>query len=152
MEIIIKKQDFLYSDDTILKLKKKEIHIVCPAIIKISYAVDLLINHLNVSYSEFNKYCEAVNAQGDPGCLYPKYSITLFPIPLTTKTMEECINEVMKANEQYFKTSEMIIAFDNDYNYNNKEELKHIFKDEIEKYILKNNTTEIHLKKCYFIM
>lgn len=152
MEIIEKKQDFLFSEGTILKLKTKEIHIVCPAIFKISHAADLLINHLNVSYSEFNKYCDAVNTNGDPGCLYPKYTITLFPVPLSAKTMEECINEVMKANEQYFKTSEMIIAFDHDYNYNSKEELKQIFKNEIDKYILKNNTTDLHLKKCYFIM
>lgn len=104
--------DDLFSDDVIVKLKTQKLHVIVLAVAEYSLCEKYLNQYLKMGMHELSRYCDAVNKLVDPGCLYPKFSVTLFPSKENKMDIKKCVIEMMKAQENYFKTPEMLLAFD----------------------------------------
>lgn len=103
----------LYSNEILSGIKTNKIHIVCPARYKNAIGSTLLSVHLNLTVYDIKHFCDSVNTKIEAGCLYPKHSITLVPIN-ETLNVAQCAQDILVANEKYFKTHQIIFAFDRD--------------------------------------
>jgi hypothetical protein len=135
----------LFSKEIIDKINSKKMHLVCPAKFKDSYCMEYLVGHLGMSIYDVETFCAAVNGKKEPGCLYPKYTVTLFPTEESNANILTSVLDTIKAQEQYFKTSEMLLAFDeSSSNYYNEVRLE--FDTEFKKL-----GDEINLKILYYV-
>jgi len=107
-----------FSKDKMNLFLDKKLHVVCPAIKTNSYAVHFL-TQAGMTVANLSYYCDKVNLFHDPGCLYPDYCFTLFPVydkvydkNEIRSNLKKYFIEVFKSNEDYFKTEIMMIAFD----------------------------------------
>ncbi len=103
----------LYSNEMLLAIKTNKIHIVCPALYKNAICSKLLSVYLNRNVYDVKHFCDAVNSKIEAGCLYPSHSITLIPIS-ETLNVAKCAQDILLANEKYFKTDQIIFAFDSE--------------------------------------
>ena len=134
----------LFSEEVILKLKTQKLHVVVLAVAEDSLCAKYLNQYLKMGMHELSRYCDAVNENVDPGCLYPKFTFTLFPTKEHKVDVKKCVIEMMKAQENYFKTPEMLLAFDEtaaDFLL----EVKQILESE-----LKQTSDNLSLKTVYY--
>jgi hypothetical protein len=110
--IIVSKPSFKIFTEDLLLLKTEKIHIVCPALIKASYCMYYLADSMRMNINDVIKLCERVEAAKEPGCLYPRFNFTIFPTHASGADLMASMEEVMVAQEQYFKTDKMLFAFD----------------------------------------
>lgn len=94
------------------RLIAAKIHIVCTANIHESSSLNFIAKYLDISPSQLTGFCKLVNQKKDPGCLYPKYTLTLFPEENSDADLSKCVEETLIANETYFQSEEMYYIFD----------------------------------------
>ena len=105
------------SDDSINLLNSSKLHIVCSAK-KVGGLANTLLTKLGESQLNIDRYCDMVNSKYEPGCLFPKHTITLFPVLRQDKqlTMQQDLRkffgDTFEAQEKYFKSNKMIFCFD----------------------------------------
>lgn len=105
------------SDDSINLLNSSKLHIICSAK-KAKGLANTLLTKLGESQFSIDRYCDMVNSKYEPGCLFPKHTITLFPVLRQDKqlTMQQDLRkffgDTFEAQEKYFKSNEMIFCFD----------------------------------------
>lgn len=146
--IIENYHELLFSEKGDLKnLKSKTLHIVCPAINKNSFALNYLAEHLQMNLTDVVRLFDLVNSKKEPGCLYPLYTFTLIPEHQTNENLDFYMEEVMKAQEQYFKTETMLFAFDIG-SWPDMEWVKNALQNKINEWVNAGRIT--HLKRCYF--
>jgi len=119
MKIENLKEEDLFKEDLLVKLKTKKSHLICPAKFKDSYCTNYLVGHLGMSVYDVEKFCNAVNREKDPGCLYPMHTVTLFPV-VDGLDINKCLESVWKAQMDYFKCPEIVVVFDKHEKLNNK--------------------------------
>jgi len=105
------------SEDSFNLLNSNNLHLICTANKKNSFANQLL-SKLGESQIHIDKYCDMVNSKYEPGCLFPKYTLTLFPIcnqesiiPID-QSLRKFFADSFEAQEKYFKSKTMIFCFD----------------------------------------
>jgi len=116
MQIQIYPSVLLNSDEELSKLSQQQLHIICPALKKGHYCMRYL-TAIGMAIDKVTEFCDIVNVKQDPGCLYPKYSFTIFPAykEQTHDQLRKYFKEVIKAQSDYFKQiPEMLFAFDKD--------------------------------------
>ena len=111
-------EEAIFTEDLLFKLKTKKLHLICPAKFKDSYCTEYLVNYLGMSVYDVERFCNAVNQAKDPGCLYPMHTITLFPVA-EGLNFNMCLESVWKAQTDYFKCPEILVAFDKNEKLNN---------------------------------
>ena len=105
------------SDDSINLLNSSKLHIICSAK-KVGGLANTLLTKLGESQLNIDRYCDMVNSKYEPGCLFPKHTITLFPVLIQDKqlTMQQDLRkffgDTFEAQEKYFKSNKMIFCFD----------------------------------------
>ena len=105
------------SDDSINLLNSSKLHIICSAK-KVGGLANTLLTKLGESQLNIDRYCDMVNSKYEPGCLFPKHTITLFPVLRQDKqlTMQQDLRkffgDTFEAQEKYFKSNNMIFCFD----------------------------------------
>jgi hypothetical protein len=105
------------SDDSINLLNSSKLHIICSAK-KVGGLANTLLTKLGESQLNINRYCDMVNSKYEPGCLFPKHTLTLFPVLRQDKqlTMQQDLRkffgDTFEAQEKYFKSNKMIFCFD----------------------------------------
>ena len=105
------------SDDSINLLNSSKLHIICSAK-KVGGLTNTLLTKLGESQLNIDRYCDMVNSKYEPGCLFPKHTITLFPVLRQDKqlTMQQDLRkffgDTFEAQEKYFKSNKMIFCFD----------------------------------------
>ena len=105
------------SDDSINLLNASKLHIICSAK-KVGGLANTLLTKLGESQLNIDRYCDMVNSKYEPGCLFPKHTITLFPVLRQDKqlTMQQDLRkffgDTFEAQEKYFKSNNMIFCFD----------------------------------------
>ena len=105
------------SDDSINLLNSSKLHIICSAK-KVGGLANTLLTKLGESQLNIDRYCDMVNSKYEPGCLFPKHTITLFPVLRQDKhlTMQQdlrkFVGDTFEAQEKYFKSNKMIFCFD----------------------------------------
>ena len=105
------------SDDSINLLNSSKLHIICSAK-KVGGLANTLLTKLGESQLNIDRYCDMVNSKYEPGCLFPKHTITLFPVLRQDKqlTMQQDLRkffgDTFEAQEKYFKSNKMIFCFD----------------------------------------
>ena len=145
--IFVTKPPFKIFTDEVLGLKSKSTHIVSPAIPNDSYAKKYLVDFMGMPLNQLSRHCLSVENANEPGCLYPDYFFTLFPTYSTKVNLDFCLEETMKAQEQYFKTETMVFAFDKG-SWPDLELVKNALQNKINEWVNANRIT--HLKACYF--
>lgn len=140
-----------FSEDKMNLFIEKKLHTVCPAIKTNSYTVHFLTN-AGMSSANLNYFCDKVNLFHDPGCLFPDYCFTLFPVHDKVydkneirPNLKKYFIEVLKSNEEYFKTEEMMIAFDP------KSWPMFEVREVLEELISEKESEINHLKTIYFL-
>ena len=138
----------LFSENGDLKnLKNKSLHIVCPAIKKYSNALKYLGEYLQMNLTDVVRLFDLVNSKKEPGCLYPLYTFTLIPSHQENENLDFYMEEIMKAQEQYFKTESMLFAIDAE-SWPDIELIKNVLQQKIDEW---NNMGKLkYLKSCYF--
>jgi hypothetical protein len=145
-KIIVTPPPFGLFTDELPLLKMKKIHVVCPALIKASNCMYYLADCLRMAIPDVIRLIERVEQAKEPGCLYPSYTFTIFPTHASGADLRECMNETIKANEDYFKTDSMLFAFDpGAWPY--MQEVKDVLQDTINRWVLEGRMT--HLRNCY---
>ena len=105
------------SDDSINLLNSSKLHIICSAK-KGGGLANTLLTKLGEPQLNIDRYCDMVNSKYEPGCLFPKHTITLFPVLRQDKqlTMQQDLRkffgDTFEAQEKYFKSNKMIFCFD----------------------------------------
>ena len=105
------------SDDSINLLNSSKLHIVCSAK-KVGGLANTLLTKLGESQLNIDRYCDMVNSKYEPGCLFPKHTITLFPVLRQDKQLSmqqdlrKFFGDTFEAQEKYFKSNKMIFCFD----------------------------------------
>lgn len=105
------------SDDSINLLNSSKLHIICSAK-KVGGLANTLLTKLGESQLNIDRYCDMVNSKYEPGCLFPKHTITLFPVLRQDKQMtmqqdlRKFFGDTFEAQEKYFKSNKMIFCFD----------------------------------------
>lgn len=105
------------SDDSINLLNSSKLHIICSAK-KVGGLANTLLTKLGESQLNIDRYCDMVNSKYEPGCLFPKHTITLFPVlrqdrQLTKhQDLRKFFGDTFEAQEKYFKSNKMIFCFD----------------------------------------
>ena len=105
------------SDDSINLLNSSKLHIICSAK-KVGGLANTLLTKLGESQLNIDRYCDMVNSKYEPGCLFPKHTLTLFPVLRQDKqlTMQQDLRkffgDTFEAQEKYFKSNKMIFCFD----------------------------------------
>lgn len=105
------------SDDSINLLNSSKLHIICSAK-KVGGLANTLLTKLGESQLNIDRYCDMVNSKYEPGCLFPKHTITLFPVlrqdrQLTKQQdLRKFFGDTFEAQEKYFKSNKMIFCFD----------------------------------------
>lgn len=105
------------SDDSINLLNSSKLHIVCSAK-KVGGLANTLLTKLGESQLNIDRYCDMVNSKYEPGCLFPKHTLTLFPILRQDKQLSmqqdlrKFFGDTFEAQEKYFKSNKMIFCFD----------------------------------------
>ena len=90
---------------------------------------------------------DLVNSKKEPGCLYPLYTFTLIPEHQNEENLGFYMEETMKAQEHYFKTETMLLAFDKG-SWPDMDWIKNVLQNKINEWV---NAGKInHLKRCYF--
>jgi hypothetical protein len=98
--------------EIIKRLIASKVHVVCTANINESSSLNFIAKYLDISPSQLTGFCKLVNEKKDPGCLYPKYTLTLFPEENSGADLSKCVEETLNANETYFQSEEMYYIFD----------------------------------------
>jgi hypothetical protein len=139
--------DTIFSETGDIKnLKNKNLHIVCPAIKKNSFALNYLAEHLQMKLTDVVRLIDMVNDKKEPGCLYPLYTFTLMPEHQAQENLDFYFEEIMKAQEQYFKTETMLFAFDKE-SWPDMHLVKNTLQNKINEWVNANRVK--HLKSCY---
>lgn len=105
------------SDDSINLLNSSKLHIICSAK-KVGGLANTLLTKLGESQLNIDRYCDMVNSKYEPGCLFPKHTITLFPVLRQDKQLSmqqdlrKFFGDTFEAQEKYFKSNKMIFCFD----------------------------------------
>ena len=105
------------SDDSINLLNSSKLHIICSAK-KVGGLANTLLTKLGESQLNIDRYCDMVNSKYEPGCLFPKHTLTLFTVLRQDKqlTMQQDLRkffgDTFEAQEKYFKSNKMIFCFD----------------------------------------
>lgn len=105
------------SDDSINLLNSSKLHIICSAK-KVGGLANTLLTKLGESQLNIDRYCDMVNSKYEPGCLFPKHTLTLFPILRQDKQLSmqqdlrKFFGDTFEAQEKYFKSNKMIFCFD----------------------------------------
>ena len=105
------------SDDSINLLNSSKLHIICSAK-KVGGLANTLLTKLGESQLNINRYCDMVNSKYEPGCLFPKHTLTLFPVLRQDKQLSmqqdlrKFFGDTFEAQEKYFKSNKMIFCFD----------------------------------------
>jgi hypothetical protein len=77
-----------------------------------------LLTKLGESQLNIDRYCDMVNSNYEPGCLFPKHTLTLFPVLRQDKQLSmqqdlrKFFGDTFEAQEKYFKSNKMIFCFD----------------------------------------
>ena len=138
----------LFSEKGDLKnLKSKNLHIVCPAIKKNSFALNYLAEHIKMKLTDVVRLFDMVNSKKEPGCLYPLYTFTLIPAHQNDENLDFYMEELMKAQEQYFKTETMLFAMDKE-SWPDMEVVKSALQNKINEWLADRRIN--YLKHCYF--
>ena len=145
--IIVTQPPFKIFTEDLLLLKTEQIHIVCPALIKGSYCMYYLAECLRMNINDVIKLCERVESAKEPGCLYPRFKFTIFPTHASGADLMKSMEEVMVAQEQYFKTDKMLFAFDKG-SWPDLEVVKNALQHKINEWEAAGKLK--HLKTCYF--
>ena len=105
------------SDDSINLLNSSKLHIICSAK-KVGGLANTLLTKLGESQLNIDRYCDMVNSKYEPGCLFPKHTLTLFPVLRQDKQLSmqqdlrKFFGDTFEAQEKYFKSNKMIFCFD----------------------------------------
>ena len=105
------------SDDSINLLNSSKLHIICSAK-KVGGFANTLLTKLGESQLNIDRYCDMVNSKYEPGCLFPKHTLTLFPVLRQDKQLSmqqdlrKFFGDTFEAQEKYFKSNKMIFCFD----------------------------------------
>jgi hypothetical protein len=77
-----------------------------------------LLTKLGESQLNIDRYCDMVNSKYEPGCLFPKHTLTLFPVLRQDKQLSmqqdlrKFFGDTFEAQEKYFKSNKMIFCYD----------------------------------------
>lgn len=107
----------LINGNYIKLLNSKNLHVICTAQ-KIKGYCNTFLSSLGEPQNKIDTYCDTVNSKYEPGCLFPKYTLTLFP--LFKESRAESIREdlykffgdTFLAQNKYFKSEKMLFCFD----------------------------------------
>jgi hypothetical protein len=105
------------SDDSINLLNSSKLHIICSAK-KVGGLANTLLTKLGESQLNIDRYCDMVNSKYEPGCLFPKHTLTLFPVLRQDKQLSmqqdlrKFFGDTFEAQEKYFKSNKMIFCYD----------------------------------------
>jgi hypothetical protein len=101
-------------------LRKGKIHIVCVAVNALTFFNAIAVQSLGISSELATLWCKEVNEKNETGTLYPKFNITLIPVPNyenrndwdNETIMIKHIKDAFLANSKYIKSSEIIFALE----------------------------------------
>ena len=105
------------SDDSINLLNSSKLHIIFSAK-KVGGLANTLLTKLGESQLNIDRYCDMVNSKYEPGCLFPKHTLTLFPVLRQDKQLSmqqdlrKFFGDTFEAQEKYLKSNKMILCFD----------------------------------------
>lgn len=105
------------SEANLTALKASKLHVVCTASLENSFC-NAFFSSVGESAPNIKRFCDTVNTKYEPGCLFPKYTLTLFPLFRADRESTEevdlrkFIQDVFLAQVKYFKSNAMLFCFD----------------------------------------
>lgn len=105
------------SEANLTTFKASKLHVVCTANLENSFC-DTFLSSVGESAPSIKRFCDTVNTKYEPGCLFPKYTLTLFPLfradsaSTAEVDLRKFIQDVFLAQVKYFKSSAMLFCFD----------------------------------------
>lgn len=105
------------SEANLTAFKASKLHVVCTANVKNSFC-NTFLSSVGESAPSIKRFCDTVNTKYEPGCLFPKYSLTLFPLFRADRAstaevdLRKFIQDVFLAQVKYFKSNAMLFCFD----------------------------------------
>ena len=98
-------------------LKTSKLHVVCTANNEDSFC-NTFLTSVGETDQSIKGFCNTVNSKYEPGCLFPRHTLTLFPLfrPDRANTGEadlrKFIQDVFLAQVKYFKSPSILFCFD----------------------------------------
>ena len=140
-------------------LKNGKTHIVFLAVNGLTFFNALSVDNTleetekEISSEQATRLCNVVNEKNETGTLYPKLNITILPLTRyenredwdNEDSMKKNINDAFKANSLYIKSKEMIFAFENRFDFNNKLAVKML------EQVAREYSDNDILKKIYYV-
>ncbi len=105
------------NEANLMALKTSKLHVVCTANLENSFC-NTFLSSVGETAPNIKRFCDTVNEKYEPGCLFPKYTLTLFPVfkPARDSTAEvdlrRFIQDVFLAQIKYFKSNAILFCFD----------------------------------------
>lgn len=105
------------SEANLTALKASKLHVVCTANLENSFC-NAFLSSVGESAPSIKRFCDTVNTKYEPGCLFPKYTLTLFPLFRADRAstaegdLRKFIQDVFLAQVKYFKSNAMLFCFD----------------------------------------
>jgi len=105
------------SDANLTALKTSKLHVVCSANSENSFC-NTFLSSVGETAPSIKRFCDTVNTKYEPGCLFPRHTLTLFPLFRSDRASTEeldlrkFIQDVFLAQDKYFKSNAMLFCFD----------------------------------------
>ena len=105
------------SEANLTAFKASKLHVVCTANVENSFC-NTFLSSVGESAPSIKRFCDTVNTKYEPGCLFPKYTLTLFPLFRADRAstaevdLRKFIQDVFLAQVKYFKSNAMLFCFD----------------------------------------
>jgi hypothetical protein len=105
------------SEANLTAFKASKLHVVCTANVENSFC-NTFLSSVGESAPSIKRFCDTVNTKYEPGCLFPKYTLTLFPLFRADRAstaevdLRKFIQDVFLAQVKYFKSNTMLFCFD----------------------------------------
>ena len=126
-------------------LKTSKLHVVCTANMGDSFC-NTFLTCVGETEQSIKGFCNTVNTKYEPGCLFPRHTLTLFPLfrPDRASTVDadlrKFIQDVFLAQVKYFKSPVILFCFDSE-SWPDMSLVKSILLEEMEAHPLPNVDT-----------
>ena len=130
------------SEANLTAFKASKLHVVCTANVENSFC-NTFLSSVGESAPSIKRFCDTVNTKYEPGCLFPKYTLTLFPLFRADRAstaevdLRKFIQDVFLAQVKYFKSNAMLFCF-NAASWPDMNRVKSILLEEMEAHPLPN--------------
>lgn len=107
----------IISEANLTAFKASKLHVVCTANLENSFC-NTFLSSVGESTPSIKRFCDTVNTKYEPGCLFPKYTLTLFPLFRADRAstaevdLRKFIQDVFLAQFKYFKSNAILFCFD----------------------------------------